>query len=569
MPAPKQTVATKSAKARGTTVRHFCAFCAFCGQLLLGMAAATTASASGQATVWSRWEQTLTSTRDHANPYRDVTLRVTFSGPGGRSFTGYGFWDGGKTFRLRAAFPAPGEWTWTTTSSDPTDTGLHAQSGRVTVTAYTGDNPVRRHGFLRVSDNHRHLAHADGTPFLWVGDTPWSAFIAATGAEWEEFLDNRRAHRFTVMQVHCGDGFVVKPADRAGHPPFLGAGAELRANPAYWRGVEEKVRAANDRGLLVYICAVRQPGGYRGKSFPMNDETEVARFARHLAARLMGDFVMYSPIADDEWSAPADACGRALDEATSQHLISAHPRFLLEPALAAHSRDYIDVVGFQSGEGWTHDPYKKEPKKPFSTALAAQNAYEWPLLLYQLQPAKPLINQEGPYDHPVEPDGRVPLPPHQSGYWSFLNGAPGLTYGCFGIWNWGKRINWMPCYDFPTALAVPSVRYMKHLATFFGAIRWWTLVPRPELVRHQSDDPLRHLSAAASPAGDLVVAYLPDNAAVTLDLAGFPAGLHGRWFNPLTGDYAPAAGTTTDAANATYTKPSGWPEAVLLLERAQ
>ena len=34
---------------------------------------------------WQRWEQALTSTRHYGNPYAEVTLRVTYTGPAGRT----------------------------------------------------------------------------------------------------------------------------------------------------------------------------------------------------------------------------------------------------------------------------------------------------------------------------------------------------------------------------------------------------------------------------------------------------------------------------------------------------
>ncbi|MBI2497969.1 MAG: DUF5060 domain-containing protein [Opitutae bacterium] len=146
---------------------------------LLGALTAVAASGADHTAVWTRWEQTLTTARDHANPYRDITLRVTYRGPEGQSFSGFGFWDGGRTFKVRAAFPSSGEWQWQTACSDPTDAGLHAHSGHVTVAPYAAENPLNRHGFLKVGANHHHLVHADGTPFLWIGDTPWAAFVAA------------------------------------------------------------------------------------------------------------------------------------------------------------------------------------------------------------------------------------------------------------------------------------------------------------------------------------------------------------------------------------------------------
>ena len=48
--------------------------------------------------LWQRWEHVLTSTRHYSNPYADVTLRVCYTGPGGRTLQAYGFWDGGDTF---------------------------------------------------------------------------------------------------------------------------------------------------------------------------------------------------------------------------------------------------------------------------------------------------------------------------------------------------------------------------------------------------------------------------------------------------------------------------------------
>lgn len=521
----------------------------------------------GDVTTWTRWEHTLTSGVSYPNPYQQVTLAVTYTGPDSRSFQGYGFWDGGQTFKLRFLFPTPGLWTWRTTCSDAGNTGLHDKSGTVDVAQYVGDHPLYKKGYLTVSRSKRYLAHDNGDAFLWIGDTPWSAFVTATQEEWERYLHIRKESKFTVVQVHCGgcwDWVGKRTADRYGNPPFAGEGTALQWNPSYWQQVDRKVQAANELGLLVYVCAVRQPGA----GFPTDDSEEVARFAQNLAARLMGSYVIYSPIADDLWTPQADAAGNALDRATTVHLISAHPRFFLAPAITFHGKDYIDVVGLQTGEGWTFDPYKKEAKTPFSTPLAARQAVEFPLALYGRTPVKPVINQEGPYDHPLE-NGREPLPPRKAGYWSFLSGAPGFTYGCFGVWNWGVPIKWFPCYDFPAAVDLPSAEHMTHLAKFFGAIRWWTLEPRHKLVQNPSDDPMRKIVLAKNPEGDLAVAYLPDNAVATIDMKAFPSGMEAQWFNPMTGAYQALAEAVPVTGPCTFTRPAGWHDAVLLLTRTE
>src|SRR2546423_1907261 len=69
--------------------------------------------------------------------------------------------------------PKVGSHTYRTECSDKDDEGLHGPEGRVQVAAYTGQTPLYRHGPLRVAKNGRHLEHADGTPFFWLGDTWW------------------------------------------------------------------------------------------------------------------------------------------------------------------------------------------------------------------------------------------------------------------------------------------------------------------------------------------------------------------------------------------------------------
>ena len=76
---------------------------------------------------WQRWEQTLTSSKEYGNPFKDVTVSVAYSGPDGTTFNSLAFWDGEKTFKIRCAFPRPGHWSWQTTCSDTADKGLHGR----------------------------------------------------------------------------------------------------------------------------------------------------------------------------------------------------------------------------------------------------------------------------------------------------------------------------------------------------------------------------------------------------------------------------------------------------------
>ena len=134
---------------------------------------------------WTRWEHSLTSTRTYDDPCGEVTTKVIYRGPQQQQITGLGFWDGGDSFKLRMMFPTPGRWAWQTICSDTNNPGLHQQTGSVEVVQFSGHNPLYEHGYLRVGANHRHLAYADGTPFLWVGDTAWATPMNSPWDDWQ------------------------------------------------------------------------------------------------------------------------------------------------------------------------------------------------------------------------------------------------------------------------------------------------------------------------------------------------------------------------------------------------
>ncbi|QSA98079.1 DUF4038 domain-containing protein [Methylococcus sp. EFPC2] len=521
---------------------------------------------------WAPWEASLTSTRPYANPYANVTVSVTYTAPTGEHTTGKAFWDGGSTFRLQAMFPKPGVWTWRTTASDAANAGLHHRTGTVTVTPFAGSNPLYASGYPKVSADARYLTYANGKPFLWLGDTAWSALIAASPSEWESYIDLRKKQNFNVIQVHTGQGWVKRSRDRSGNAPFMGSGPSLQWNPAYWREVERKVRYANSQGLMVYFTAIAEPG----PGFPKTNTTEVRRFARNLAARMNGYFVVYAPVADGIPTPQIDAAGAELAASAPGHLVSAHPRVKFDPAQAFHDKRYTDFAGLQSGNGWVHDPYLKEPRKAFSAPVAVQNAIDWTLALYNQAPRKPVINMEGVYDSMRLQNGenlyyQQPYPvrlPRSMAYLAMLSGSKGITYGAGGVWNWGNTGNQATIgWPLDTALARPGATQMRYWFDFFSGMAWWNLVPQHQLIYDQSSNPLNRMAFAKTPDGRLGVAYLPENWQITLDLRDFAGPVSAKWYNPVSNAWNTTAEPSLVANRGIYAfqKPSGWEDAVLLL----
>jgi len=505
------------------------------------------------------WEHALTSTRNYDNPYADVTLRVSYAGPGGRTLRAYGFWDGGHTFRIRCAFPVAGTWQWETDCSDAANTGLHRQHGTVDVLPYRGDSLLYRHGFLKVSDNRRYLVYADGTPFLWVGDTAWAVPQRATDEEWAAYLTDRTAKHFTLIQVAPAPEWAGE-TDRQGQKPFNDKACS-QWNPSYWQSFEQKIQHANEAGLVVLLVGLMEPV----QRYPEADKA--CLFARNIVARLFGNFVIFSPSFDSEFMPLANEVGRAAREATAVHLITQHPGTPWNqpiPTFSAqyYDEDYLDFCGVQTGHNGGNRDW------------CAHHAIEWNLHLYRRQPHKPVINLEAMYDARGE-NGWQAVDARSLGWRSWLSGASGYTYGAGdvppkvpqgrgAVWKW---VTDPEKYDYwKKSLQWESAFQMQYLHDFLAAIEWWRLEPAHGLIRNQPEDVTRRMVLAKSAAGDLAVAYLPNNDAVEIDVYVFPAPLRASWFNPVDGRYTSITGPIENRGTHRFTPPAkgDW---VLLLQR--
>ncbi|GGD60374.1 apiosidase-like domain-containing protein [Paenibacillus nasutitermitis] len=162
--------------------------------------------------LWKAVDIILHSSKSYSNPYIDVEINATFIGPGGISMTLPGFWDGGDTWKFRFAPTVTGNWSYATTASDPTDTGLHGQTGTVVSQPYTGSLEIYKHGFVKADSSNRFLTYNDGTPFYWLADTHWMGLSyrekwgASNDPRWSSqykgMVDQRVKQGYSVYQMN-------------------------------------------------------------------------------------------------------------------------------------------------------------------------------------------------------------------------------------------------------------------------------------------------------------------------------------------------------------------------------
>lgn len=501
---------------------------------------------------WGLFEASFASTQKYANPFQDVDLFVTFTSPSRQAYTVRGFWDGGNAWRVRFSPDELGDWTYATRAAPDTDRGLHARTGSFGVVVNRGETRFDRHGPIRVSASRTFLEHADGTPFFWLADTAWNGALQSTPEEWLHYADVRTLQGFTAVQWVATQWRASPGGDRMKERAFTGDD-RIIVSPAFFQRLDDKAATLNRAGLLnapVLLWAIgsgSNPSVNPGFSLP---DSQAVRLAEYMVARWQGyDVAWILPGDGDYRGERADKwkrIGRAVFGARPHAPVMLHPggmhwvlqEFLHEP--------WIDVHGYQSGHGDDDRTLRWMTEGP-------------PSMDWTLEPKRPFINLEPPYEHHLAYQSRQPIPAEfvrRAVYWSLLS-APiaGTSYGGHGVWGWDEGTG--PPVDHPNsgtplpwkqAIVMPGAEQMAHVASLFTSIDFWRLRPAREALAEQpgAGAPARFIAAAATPEQDVFIAYTPEAGTISLHAAALPAG-QPRWIDPRTGGRSVARSTGSDS----------------------
>ena len=491
------------------------------------------AGATDSSTVWKRWEGEFHAV-GRSEPSTEVL--VEFVSPSGKRRTIPGFWDGGDTWRVRVMPDQPGMWEYRTRSR-PAVTGLDRQTGRFRCDPALSGNRFAKHGAVRVASSGPFLEHRDGTPFFWLGDTVWNGPILASDADWDLYLKDRVAKKFSVVQYNALAPWRTAPKDEVGQVAFTGR-KDVRINPKYFQRLDRRIDAVNSAGLLaahvlIWSLSRADPGNYL-------PEADVIRLVKYQIARYGAHHVVWILAGDNPYRGKLverwKRIGRAVFGGGPHAPVTTHPTGTNWPWEEWRDEKWLDVLGYQSGHGddgkalaWIHSgPVKKN---------------------WSHHGNRPIINLEPPYEDHIAYQSRRPHSAHnvrRAVYWSLLC-APtaGVTYGGHGMWSWqtvegpprdhersGVARVWNVAKDLPGAFDI------QRMAELFNSLRWWTLRPADDLLASQPgrEDPSRFVAAALSTEGTLAILYLPVGGEITLVKSPTDLRLDSAsWFDPRTG----------------------------------
>ena len=552
--------------------------------------------------VWEKIEITLTAERDYPNPYTDVDVWVEWRGPGFRKRC-YGFWDGGRTYRVRVTATATGEWAFRS-GSNRRDAGLAGQEGSFTATDWTDAekqaNPCRR-GMIRPTANGHAFQYADGTPFFLVGDTWWATPTfrfpwhdddrprpLGPKAGFKDYVRYRLAQEYNCIAMIAAfpnwandgkpagmkmpDGTVLRSAwrqagtqsakemtDEAGRRPFAFPGKvpgyeeaipDLeRINPAYFQGLDRKIDYLNAQGIVPFIEVARRDIGQAWKKYYPWPES-YSRYVQYVWGRCQANVCLLSPIHSDtpaqsiplgDWNAAANLVIEKYGPPPFGTLAGTNSN----PS-SLRNWGHVDTARWltfhQVGNRRTHDLY------PYLTEI------------FQASPPVPGINGEPYYDGMEDAKGgteKAALYCRSAMYGSVLSGGlGGHIYGAGG-WEgglWSGEIEPASKYPIWEVIQWPSADQMRHLKRFVlseGA-KYQQLVPQAELLSPgRTGKPKSCLGwayCARTEGKDLFLLYFEKDCP-RAELSGAAPGkaYDAQWFNPRTGQWTQAAGSPLPA----------------------
>jgi hypothetical protein len=388
---------------------------------------------------------------------------------------------------------------------------------------------------LRVAPDGRFLLKEDGSPFFYLGDTAWELFHRLGREEADEYLRDRAAKGFTVIQaVVLAELNGLDVPNAYGQLPLEDRDPN-RPNEAYFRHVDYVVSRA--RGLGLYVGMLPTWGDKWNKRWGVGPEIFTPQNAERYGA-FLGRRYRESPVIwilggdrspeSETHLAIVRALARGLKKGDGgHHLMTYHPMGGASSSRWFHEDDWLDFNMFQSGH----------------SAKDAPN-YEYASADYRLTPAKPTLDGEARYeDHPVdwkpEKGWFDDFDVRQAAYWSLLSGACGHTYGNHNVWQM-----WRPGRDpvsaartpWRKALSQPGAAQMGYARRLFESRPFHKLVPDQTLLAGGAGRNAGDMRAARAEDGSFAFVYTPGGQTLVVSQRKLRAeNVRAYWYNPRDG----------------------------------
>jgi len=371
---------------------------------------------------WTVFEASWETTKEYNNPFSEVEVNVVFEREDNKWIVP-AFWAGDNKWTVRFAPPVIGEYTYYPESSDKGNPDFIGRKQSFKVIPYQGKNALLKHGFLKISKNKRFFEHADGTAFLWLGDTWWKGLCKRmTWEGFQELTADRKTKGFNVVQIVCGpypdEDMMEARWENEGGKPYDLIDFSLM-NPAYFDYADRRIKHLVDNGIVPVIVGGwgRPQGGGRStldqvgfEGFKRHWRNIIARYGAYPSIWMVGGEVKdsYGP-----WSELAEYIK---DTDPYNHILCyhapGHPRKMLKD----NSMFDFDMLAIGHNGMET-----------------VNRTFDLMKSCFEMSPKRPVLCGEACYEGHMQTNFQY-IQRHM--FWSFmLSGAAGHTYGAAGVWQ--------------------------------------------------------------------------------------------------------------------------------------
>jgi hypothetical protein len=150
---------------------------------------------------------------------------------------------------------------------------------------------MQEHRYVTAIDRSgRYFTDQHGAPLLVFGDSPWAGLVRWSPQQAERYFADREARGFNASIISLIGASANGGPDDDGRAfdgllPFDG-GDVTRWNEAYWRRVDEYVRAACAHGNTLFLYPI--DGWTAGNAFRDATREDAYRYGAMVAARYVG-----------------------------------------------------------------------------------------------------------------------------------------------------------------------------------------------------------------------------------------------------------------------------------------
>ena len=352
----------------------------------------------------------------------------------------------------------------------------------------------------------------------------------------ELFLSNRKFHGFNTVWINLlcakGTGCNADGTTFDGIAPFTDGHDLSTPNEAYFARADRMLQLAAKYGFLVVLNpaeTISWLGVLRS-----NGLDKARAYGQYLGIRYKDypNIVWMSGNDFQTWRSNPSAV--ALVQEVALGIKETDPNHLHTVLL-----DYT-VSNSLDDTSWA-------PIISLNAAYTYHPTYAEVLQAYNLSPPVPVFLAEANYEfeNNTGMDPSTPAILRRQEYWTSLSGATGQLYGNHHTWKFSS--------DWKSHLDTPAVAQIAHLKALFDPRAWHELVPDQNhtvltagygtFSDGSNIGENDYVTAARTPSGKLVMAYVSSPRTVTVDMSQLSGPASAHWYDPVVGTFMSIAGT--------------------------